>query len=279
MSEKENVPQQIQLIRQLSNELAAFLYQLPEGVWRQADQYASPCEKWTVADVVTHLVVVANDFTSSILRGRRGQATPPMGFRPMSADERTVELVRLRDSYYEDLFPEFNASCRTLNKLLLELKPEEYDMPVWLIAGESTVSTMIAVRALELALHGWDIKSPFDRSAPLNKSAIPLLKTWVPRWLGAGFQKGERLGSSVTFRFALDDSAGECYDVRVTGDAFTHAHASNADADVSLSLDTDGYILFCYGRLPLGRSVRRGRIVVEGDQELAATFGDWFKPL
>ncbi len=279
MSDAKQVAQRIQLVRQLSNELAAFLYQLPDSVWRSADQYASACEQWKVADAITHLITGANNLSMSIERAKKGQATPPMGYNGMDRQEELARLVALREAYFEDLFPEFNASCRRLNTLLVELNAEEYEVPTWSSIAVMPLSRLIDIRAMELAVHAWDVRYPFDRSSSLNKDAVTFLKGWLWRWLRAGFQKGDTLDSPVRYRFDLQDSPGEAYDVVVSGDTFRLGPSDDVEASVTFRCDSNTYILFAMGRLPFRRSVRRGRLAFEGPEDVAARFTEWFKPV
>lgn len=280
MGSEAKVRQNIQLVRELSNEMAAFLHTLPDQIWRSADDYASACEGWKVADVITHLISAANIFHSSISRALKGDTSPPMGFhRPASPAERHARLVEMRDAYFEDLFYEFNASCKRLNTLMIELEPESYEYAAWHPMFPATVSRLIELRVLELAVHAWDIKYPFDREARLNQKAVPFLLEALRRWLRMGFRKGEPLDPPVRYCFSLSDSESRGYDVVVAGDDFSLTPCEGKEADVTFHCDTNTYILFGMGRMPLSRSVRRGRIKLEGDEKLAAQFAEWFGPL
>ncbi|MCI0440766.1 MAG: maleylpyruvate isomerase N-terminal domain-containing protein, partial [Chloroflexi bacterium] len=221
MSNTEQVRAHIQLVRALSNELAAYIYTLPEDVWRDAEQFGSACEGWKVADVIAHLIGGAGMYAQSVERALRGDTSLPLGYkRPSSREEATQRLVAVREAYDEDLFYEFNASCRRLNSLLVSLEPEDYERPAWHPFSVITVSRFIEYRVLELAVHGWDVRYSMDRSATLSQRAIPFLKGWLWRWLRAGFQKGEPLEPPVRYRFVLDDPVTDSYDVVVTGDNF-----------------------------------------------------------
>ena len=276
----------IQIIRALSNEMAAFLHTLPDDVWRDADTYASACAGWNMADVVAHLVDIGNKFAMSVERALNGNVSPPMGYRRMNRAEFTQSVISLRDAYYEDLFPEFNASCLRLNRLLVSLTPEQYALPAWHPFRVMTVENLIELRAMELAVHGWDVRYGIDRAASLSPVAVPFLKGWVNRWLAACFRApadDPRFadGGSATIRFALTDGAedgdGESYDLTVRSDGFSlDASDPSATPDATLSVDTSTYILFLMGRLPLRRSIRRRRIAFAGDQPLAEGFGEWF---
>lgn len=280
MADAEEVKGRIQLVRDLSNELAAYLHTLPESIWRNADDYATPCEGWKMADVITHLILGANRFSQSIENALNGVTSAPMGYTgPFSGPEALELLVQTRVSIYEDLFYDFNASCLRLNSMLVSLEPEAYGRDAWHPLFITTVARLIDIRASELAVHAWDVRYPMDRSATLSDKAVPFLKKDFMRgWLYTGFQKGEKLSEPVRFRFRLTDSdEGESYDVAVSGDRFRLEPSDGSAANVTFISDTDTYILFCMGRLSLNRSVRRGRFLLEGDADMATQFGEWFK--
>ncbi len=279
MVDTEQMRAHVRLVRELSNGLAAHIHTLPDDVWRNAEQYGSPCAGWKLADVITHLIWGANLTSLSIARALKGQTAPPMGYSPMTPEESTESIISLRDAYDEDLFPEFNASCRRLNSMLVSLELEQFDAPAFHPTGVMTVAGLIGVRALELAVHGWDVRYTMDRSATIHPSAILFLIRLLPLWFRAGFRKGDRLASPIIYGFRLNEPAGQGYDVVVTGDGFSLQPSGDGDADVTFGCDADTYVLFGMGRLPFARAVRRGRLSFEGDEKLAAQFTDWFGPV
>lgn len=273
----DTVKQNVQIIRTLSNDLAAFLHTLPDDVWRDPDIYASACSGWKVADVVTHLITIAGMKTMSIQRALRGSASPPMGYKRKSDAERLRELVNLREAFYEDIFYEFNASCLRLNSVLVELKPDQYHLAAWHPARVMDVSRLIELRLMELAVHAWDIRYGFDRGAKINPVAVPSLKAWIPDWLRASFRKPKDIEDTVTLRFIITDSEREARDLRIAPDSFSLELAdTSTDANVAISLDSSAYILFLMGRVNIRRSVRRRHIALEGDANIADRFGEWF---
>jgi len=272
-----SVEEKIQIIRALSNDLASFLYTLPEDVWRDADVYGSACDQWNMADVVAHLIDVANTFTLSIERAVSGNVSPPMGNRQLTSEEWVQSVISLRDAYGEDLFPEFNTACLRFNRLIMDLEPEQYELPAWHPFRVMTVERLIDLRAMELAVHGWDVRYGIDRSAAINPVAVPFLKGWVHRWLRASFRPRSEGDPDVRLRFILTDASDGSYDLTVRSDDFTlDTSDQSADVDATLELDSSSYILFLMGRLPLRRSIRRGRIALDGNQALAEQFPNWF---
>ena len=277
MSDPQQVRERIQLVRDLSNEMAAYLHTLPDNIWRDPDVYASACEGWKIADVITHLILGGNVFGLSITNAVKGITDPPMGWsRPDTPEQGMERLVDTRNAIHEDLFYDFNASCKRFNTVLTELEESSFSLPTWHPYFVISVDRLIDIRASELAIHSWDIRYPIDRSAKLSDRARPFMLDFVWRWLRTGFQKSEPLDKPIRYRFDLTDSDGG-YDVIVNGDNFRHAPSDDSTADATFGCDTDTYILYCFGRLQLRRSVRRGRIALSGDETLAAQFTDWFK--
>ncbi len=272
-----SVSENIRLVRELSNEMAAFLRTLPDDVWRDADRFASARADWTVADVVAHLIDDANASALSVRRALTGNVSPPLGHKLMSADQRDEQLVALRTAFDEDLFPEFYASCLRLNQLLAALTPEQYSLPVWHSTGPLAISELIELRVVELAVHAWDVGYGIDRSAAISPTAIPFLKGYLGRWLERAFHRPQGLEEPVKFRFLLTD-ADEGSDLVVTRDSFDLRSSDSEAADVTFTCDTGSFLLLTMGLLPLRQAVRRGRIGQEGDPEVAASLGEFFRP-
>lgn len=275
MPDHDRVRGHIDLVRELSNELAGYLYSLPEDVWRNANQYASGCERWKVADVVAHLVSDGMMLQLSASRALKGVTSPPLGYGDLAGVEQVDRVISLRVTFDEDLFPEFYTSCKQLNTLLAGLEPSVYATPAWQPEAPTPISALIERRVLELGVHGWDIRYGLDRAAGLSERVRPFLIDFLPIWLRTYF-RGNAGASPVRYRFEMSDDRLKSYDIIISGDEFLLGPSESDDPDVTFRCDTDTYLLFVMGRLPFGRSVRRGRLSVEGDETLAAGFTDWF---
>jgi uncharacterized protein (TIGR03083 family) len=277
MPDINSVQKNINVVRALSNEMAAFLNALPPDVWKDADRFASGCERWKVGDVISHLIDQANQTTLSIERAVRGSIAPPLGYKSLTHEESDRQLVELRVAFDEDMFPEFNASCLRLNQKLVSLEPDQHNLEAWHSSGIRSVSRLVEYRVLELAVHGWDVKYAFDRNAPLSPTAMPFLMNFSGQWLQSAFRGAQNLESPVRLRFDLGDADG--YDLTVRTDGFALEPSTADDPDVLFEVAPSDYILLLTGRLSLRRSVRRGRIQLEGDDDLAYKLTDWFGPV
>jgi uncharacterized protein (TIGR03083 family) len=277
MPDTNSVQNNIGVVRALSNEMAAFLNGLPDDVWKDADRFASGCQSWKVGDVISHLIDQANQTTLSIERAIRGSTAPPLGYKSVTVEASDQRLQELRVAFDEDMFPEFNASCLRFNQKLVSLESDHHDLEAWHPSGIRSVSRLVEYRVLELAVHGWDIKYAFDRNAPLSPTAMPFLMNFSEQWLQSAFRGAKDLDSPVRLRFDLDTADG--YDLTIRTDGFALEPATTDKPDVLFKVTPSDYILLLMGRLPIQRSVRRGRIQLEGNDELAYKFTEWFGPV
>ena len=280
VSDPEKVQEHLRTVRTLSNELAGYLHSLSDDIWRDADRFGSGCDQWKIADVVTHLILDAVQQTLTVSSALKGNTSSPVGYRHQTPEERIQSVITMRSTLHEDLFPEFNTTCGQLNGLLASFKQTGYGTTgVWHPGGVMPVSELIEDRAVELAVHSWDIRYGMDSTVQISKSAVPLLKEWMKRRFQVGFQNADATSSPVRYRFQLDDTATESYDLLIGGGELTFGPSDDASADVTFRCDTNTYLLFAMGRLPFERSVRRGRLSFDGDEGLASRFVDRFRPL
>jgi len=130
----------------------------------------------------------------------------------------------------------------------------------------------------ELVIHGWDIRSRFEPKAPLSPETLPvLLDVLTAMTSGWAFWPGAKLATPVRYRFAVTGAVSATIDIVVAGDKARIDEASDVPPDVTLRCEAETYVLVRYGRLSLVDALATGRVVAEGDQALAAAFGQWFR--
>ena len=129
------------------------------------------------------------------------------------------------------------------------------------------VSRLIEDRAVELAVHGWDIRYGMDSTAKISETAVPLLKEWMGRRIRIGVQNADVASSPARYRFQLDDPVTESYDLVIGAGDVSFGPSDDAGADVTFRCDTNTYLLFAMGRLPFTRAVRRGRLSFEATRD------------
>lgn len=134
----------------------------------------------------------------------------------------------------------------------------------------------------ELVLHGWDIRSRLTPAASLTPESFTALLELIATSRTSGFLNwafcpGTKLSTSVRYRFEITGAVPSRMDIVVEGDQAHVAEAGNTAASVTFHCDTETYLLVMYGRLSLEEARTLDRLSIEGNQELAAAFGQWFK--
>jgi hypothetical protein len=176
------------------------------------------------------------------------------------------------------LLTAFETSNDTLNRLLAGLGLQDWEKPCYHPGGLFPVRLLRDMRLSELVIHGWDIGSRFAPDAPLSPENLPVLidflTAFTPGWT---FSPGAKLATPVRYRFAVTGTVPRTLDIVVEGDTARAEEASDTRPAVTFRCEPEAYVLVRYCRLSLADALATGRVVAEGDQALATTFGRWFK--
>ena len=268
----------IQLVNSEATHLRGFLAGLNEQAWNQD----SACAGWKVSDVAAHLTMAAETWADSITRGAAGDSNPPEGQSFFTAGERGSEIIsQAAISYHErvgaELLQNYSAGYDRLAQVMSVVRAEDWDKHCFHRRGPMPMRDYVALRVQELTVHSWDIRSSQDKDAELSREPLSLLAGMVPRWLKNAFRPGLDLAAPARFRFDVSGPAPVHEDVVVKGDSFLTEPAGDTGADVEFRCDTGNYILFIYGRVTVDAATAAGRMTVQGNQEQAAHFSEWFR--
>lgn len=134
-------------------ELSGLLDDLEESDW----QRPSPCEGWTVADVVLHLAQT-NELAIGSARGRFAEALDGLaaGLGPgRDVDDGAAQMVaRERGGSPSAVRDRWQTSADELHRLLRSADPHERVM--W-VAGELSIQTLATTRLAETWIHTGDV--------------------------------------------------------------------------------------------------------------------------
>jgi uncharacterized protein (TIGR03084 family) len=134
-------------------ELSGLLAGLDESEW----QRPSPCEGWTVADVVLHLSQT-NELAIGSARGQFAEALEGLaaGLEPgRDSDDRAAAMVaRERGGPPEAVRARWQAGADELSRVLGRADPHER---VQWVAGELSIRTLATTRLAETWIHTGDV--------------------------------------------------------------------------------------------------------------------------
>jgi uncharacterized protein (TIGR03083 family) len=270
----------IQLGQLEAERLTQYLHALPANAWR----HPSACEAWEVRDVVGHLTLVAELYADAVSRGVHGDVSPLEGFPSAGAlagdsfsEFIAQSAIARRESLGDQLLPTFITRQEQLHHVLAQLSPQDWDTPCYHPIGLFPVRALITLRVTELALHAWDIRSALDSAAPLFAESLPVLLERVPPRVLRSFRPGAKLSTPIRYRFEVTGAVGNQSDLIVTGEQTQWAPGGSAEANVTYRCDAETFVLLMFGRLSPEVATTQSRLVVEGDRELVAAFGTWFK--
>ena len=146
----------VKLIKSESERLMEYFDSLsPEDL-----EKASPCEKWTVGEVIAHLVWHVETYRDMMERGLRGDLSPTEGLpsvptgtpnRQVIVDESYGQAaIDRRRSLGRDLILSFTEQYGKLNTLLAGITPEDWDKAP-LMSPSSTPRQRAARRPIHVA--------------------------------------------------------------------------------------------------------------------------------
>ena len=266
------------IVHEEAKRLEQFLSTLSLEDWQRPSQ----CDQWQVADVVAHLVGVQH--AERITRGLHGDVTPSAGFVPSGTlneddlrDYMSQRAIALRNQSSDQLLEAFRAEREQLDEVLTGMAPQDWEKFCYHPVGPEPIRTIIDIRLTELAMHGWDIRASFDPQASLSVDSIPALVNTIPRAVRRAFRPGANRTRTVRYRFHMTEPVAATTDILLNADGASVASDSQVEADVTFRCDTSTAISVIFGRIKLADAMANRRVRVEGDQELAVTFGQSFQ--
>ncbi|MFQ6029880.1 MAG: maleylpyruvate isomerase N-terminal domain-containing protein [Dehalococcoidia bacterium] len=272
----------VRLIKSESERLSSHFETLPPDAWERP----SSCEGWTVADVVAHLVWLAEDYYGiAVVRGLRGDESYPEGLSragraESAATDETMALLAVarRQSLGDQLLPAFQEAFRQFTDRLTGIGPQDWEKPIHHPNGVRTVESYVPGMIQELVLHEWDIRSSLEPSPSLSGNGLPYIMERVPQrstpWKFPFATRSTSVGRTY-YRFELTGAHPGKWDVVVEDNKARMEVAGETAAGLSLSGDTSTFVLLMYGRLNLASAIAAGSMTAEGNQELVPDFDRW----
>jgi uncharacterized protein (TIGR03083 family) len=268
----------VPLVHTEADGLAQFLATLSADDWQQP----SACDLWTIRDLVAHLIWAADFYTDSVSRGIQGDLSHPTDRPPGNAPALFPAMPAYIDQQARAvcarvgtvLLPTFRSSFHALAQVMVRLSPPQWELPCAFFpfrGGHRPASAFLFAILAELAIHGWDIRSRFDATAPLSEQSLGfLLERSLPTLVGfLTFPSDTGSPSPVRYRWALEGARALRYDVIVEGGQGRMEPAADMPAAVTFRCDRTTFALVLYSRVPLEAAVAQGRVTVEGNHALA----------
>jgi uncharacterized protein (TIGR03083 family) len=277
----------VKVIQTESERLKQYLTALPQDAWTKP----SACALWEVRDVVAHLTTGIDGFTLRITRGLQGDTSPPEGlpsphlWKTHSQEERRQRAMRLaqgpiarRGRPRNDLLSGFSHAWDQFHHLLATLTAQDWHKPCYQGRGIIPVHALAHAGIFELAIHGWDIRSALEPSAPLAPDVLAAILDFFaacPHWF---FLPAARLSTPIRYRFAFTGALSGQWDIVVEGDQAHMGPAADATpAHATFRCDGETFVLMMCGRIGFDAALGDKRIIPTGDTAAVQAFKQWFQ--
>lgn len=254
--------------RQSAHMIQAFR-QWPRDHWSRATY----CDGWTIANMVAHLATGADYHTEVLTSGLSGNPTWPWG--AANLDEvraiRAKAVQTLCDSGPEALLSGFEASANRLQTVLESLQIDDLDKVALYPRMPIPLGQWVGMRLIELVVHDWDMRQPYELPALLTPFAIPavlriLAETQV-RFLSYRLPEGMR-GS---YAMLAGDTG---WTVHVEDQQAAYEASASVDCTACLQVDPERLILLTLGRVGLDGLLASDDCCLIGDAEAGRIFFD-----
>ena len=273
-----------QVVQTASERLKQYLAVLPAAAWTQP----SACARWEVRDVVAHLSSVMHLYRDSITRGLQADTSTPEGRREPrhlhSPEARrqwmtgaAQNTIARRESLGNALLEVFCTSVDHLQHVVAHLSPHAWTTSCYHPWGLLPVRALVLAGVFELTIHGWDIRSALEPSAPLAPDALAVIPEFFaacPHWF---FTPDTPLATPLRYRWVLTGALSGPWDMVVEGDtAHIAAATTTLPAHATFRCDGETFTLLMCGRM--GWETARGeqRVIPTGDEAVVREFTKWF---
>jgi uncharacterized protein (TIGR03083 family) len=270
-----------------SARLKQYLAALPADAWTKP----SACALWEVRDIVAHMNGVGHGYRERMTRGLRGDTSPDAGFpapdifKTLSGEERrqrgtafAQRPIALREHRGNDLVSAFSHAWDPFPPFVAALSAQDWHQPCYHSCGLIPVHAVAHAGLFEIAIHGWDIRTALEPSAPLAPDALPALLDFYaacPHWF---FLPAAKLSAPLRYRFTFADAPSTPWDIVVEGDqAHIGPAADVTSADATFACEVETFVLMMCGRMGFDAVLGDKRLIPTGDMAVAQAFKQWFQ--
>jgi uncharacterized protein (TIGR03083 family) len=235
---------------------------------------------WTVAETAAHVSIVLTAFSAAIAAEPQAlipEHYPEADFPTRLANTNGATIAMVDHAAAGPLAEVITAGAQRFLELIAAADPQmECETPWYGPDRTRTVDCLTALALGELTVHGHDIATGTGRPWPIPaEDAKLILGTVCPEMSPLVVRPEAGRSTPVTYEVRLRGN-GPRYVIRVA-DGTAEVRAVGAPVDCVISADPATYLLVVYGRMPLGRALLRGGILVWGRRPwLGLRFKDLF---
>ena len=256
----------VALVKSETDRLSAYWRSFSEARW-EVDTF---CPGWRACHAVSHLATGGDFYANSVRRALEGlPPEPPYG-------SNVKEFFAIRHARGEELMAlprdgmmdAFDASAAEVNDALGDVGADDLGKLGFHPRGLTRLDAWIGLRLVELAMHDWDIRYGEDAEACVSAQSVEGTMTFLPSTQSRlfGVRENPPFGGRFLFCSTTPDRA---WTLTIIGEkAEISADVSGAH-DAVITADGEAHLLLLYGRAKRGEAEASGRLIIEGNAELA----------
>ena len=242
----------------------------------------SPCEGWTVGDVIGHLGWAAEFFADAISQGRSGITSAPEGLPEMGSippAELPALIARMSKEYNSsagaDLADAFASSVDRLSGIFSIMEDGDWSKECWGWRELRPARSYLTGRIIEVIIHSWDIRSPSDPEAGLAPDGVAVVLERLPIWLNEmGLAEFRPAGAPVRYRIRTTGAANFQRDIVAAGQE-NRVEEAQGEPTATFTCDADILALLVWGRLKPGPVLADCRMTVSAGTGTGDEFAAW----
>ena len=234
----------------------------PQNYWSRP----AYCPGWTAADAVAHIATGGDFYAQVITSGRSGAPTLPWGASNQEEARagRQAAVQKLLDGGPSALVQGFEQGGAQLQAVLESLQEPDLAKVALHPRGLIPIGAWVGMRLLELSVHDWDMRQPYETPAHLSPTAVPALLRVLPE---IQLQLLERRVTAGLDGVYVLCAGAAVWGLTIQGQTVTYQAVAPAACDAGLSTDAESLILLTVGRADVTEKMQSGALTLTGNAE------------
>ena len=242
-------------------------------------QHPTPCDQWTVADVIAHLTVGSRNHatwvTEALAQRVPPERLPRRSRQRVDAAAFAQTVIGWRHELGTHLLSDFVTTSRVLVHAFEQVPPDAWETLCYRPNGAEPMRTILDNFIAEVGVHRWDVMSAFDPHVQLSPASVAVMVERYPhrpRWWDITLPP-QHPPLPVRFRFTVSGvtALGTDFVVATPEEQYMEV-AGNIPAQVTFRCDAQTFVLLAYGRLSPASALAAGMLTYEGSHAWAEIF-------
>jgi uncharacterized protein (TIGR03083 family) len=229
----------------------------------------TPCDNWTTADVVGHIVDTTEGYFRAFDAARGAGEVPPAAGLPSMAKLADQGATAFRGVPQEEMLERLHADFQKMQGLLEPLGPDDWTglMVTHPYMGPVPAFFYAAGQLMDYGVHSWDVRQARGEAHGLSGEVADLLVPFMfAIWQGT--VRTDAVTEPMTIGIRVSGKNAGDYRVSISDQGLTYEPGEIESLPAYIEFDAGSMVLTAFGRCNTG--------TVRGDQDLAQRYLNMF---